>query len=41
MVERSVAQRDGFVIYLRVNVFLENLFGQPRFEAVLRNLRLK
>ncbi len=41
LVEQAVFLRDPFVLYLRVNIFLENLRGQPRFEAVLRNLRLK
>jgi tetratricopeptide (TPR) repeat protein len=41
MVERAISVHDPFVLYLRVHVFLENLRGQPRFEALLRNLRLK
>jgi tetratricopeptide (TPR) repeat protein len=39
--ERAVAAHDAFVLYLRVHVFLESLRGQPRFEALLRSLRLK
>jgi serine/threonine-protein kinase len=41
LVEQAFALRDRFVLYLRVNIFLENLRGQPRFEAVLRALHLK
>jgi len=41
LVELAVLLRDRFVLYLRVNIFLENLRGQPRFEAVLRKLRLE
>ena len=40
LVDRSISERDGYVIYLRVNIFLENLRGQPRFQAALRKLRL-
>jgi serine/threonine protein kinase len=39
--ERAISLRDGFVLYLRVHVFLQALWGQPRFELLLRNLRLK
>ena len=41
LVDKAVSLHDHFVLYLRVNIFLEKLWGQPRFEAVLHDLRLK
>lgn len=39
--DRALQLRDRIVLYLRVNIFLENLWGLPRYEAMLRNLKLK
>jgi len=39
--ERGAILKDRLVLYLRVNVLLEDLRGTPRFEALLRTLRLK
>jgi len=39
--ERAALLRDRLVIYLRVNPLFEKLRGRPRFEALLRTLRLK
>jgi serine/threonine protein kinase/tetratricopeptide (TPR) repeat protein len=41
VIERAVALHDRFVFYLRTNVFLENLWGEPRFEALLHSVHLK
>ena len=40
LVEQAVATRDHFVLFLRVNVFLEALRAQPRFDALLRTVHL-
>lgn len=39
--DRAMSIRDGFLMYLRVHPFLERLWGLPRFEAMLRELKLK
>ena len=39
--DRAMEKRDGFLMYLRVHTFLENLWGLPRFEAMLRTIKLK
>lgn len=40
-VEQATMMRDPSVLYLRVNIFLENLRGLPRFETVLQTIHLK
>jgi hypothetical protein len=40
LIDDAFALRDRFLMYLRVNIFLENLRGQPRFESILRKLNL-
>jgi tetratricopeptide (TPR) repeat protein len=39
-IERAITLHDGFVLYLRVHIFLEDLWGTPRFDACLRRLKL-
>ena len=39
--DRCLSMHDGFLMYLRVNIFLENLRGLQRFEIMLRKLKLK
>ena len=39
--ERAVDVRDRFVFYLRIDCFLENLRGEPRFQRLLRTVGLK
>ena len=40
VLEQGVAYRDPALLYVKVVPFLEKLHGQPRFEALLHQLRL-
>ncbi len=40
VLEQAVAFRDPALLYIKVVPFLENLRGQPRFEALLTQMRL-
>lgn len=40
VLEQCLADRDPQLIYLKVNPLLETLFPQPRFQSLLRQLRL-
>ncbi len=40
VLEQAVAYRDPALLYIKVVPFLENLRGQPRFEALLTQMRL-
>jgi len=38
--ERAYAERRGWLAYLRVHPLLDPLRGEPRFEALVQELRL-
>jgi TolB-like protein/lipoprotein NlpI len=38
--ERAYAQRDGGLIYLKVDVLVKSLHGDPRYAALLQKMRL-
>jgi serine/threonine protein kinase/tetratricopeptide (TPR) repeat protein len=40
LLERAFAESPNGLVYIKVNPFLENLRGQPRFERLIRDLRL-
>jgi hypothetical protein len=40
MLDRAYRQNTRSLLYIKVNPFLENLRGQPRFDQLIKNLRL-
>jgi hypothetical protein len=40
LLERAAAWKDRMLLYLKVDPFLENLHGQPRFDRLLSEMRL-